>query len=73
MIGEEPEVERLVEAPGHLVRNKLVSPLGLKLRAIRERFVAQGGRLLTREELSEEIAERRGGTAGFTHEKEDVR
>lgn len=29
--------------------------------------------MLTREELSDEISERRGGTAGLTSEKEDLR
>lgn len=48
------------------------SSLGLKLRAIRNKFVAEGGQLLTREELLEEIAERRGGVFKRNHE-EDLR
>lgn len=44
-----------------LLVSKEVSDLGRRLRSIRQEFVASGGKLLTREELSDEIAERRGG------------
>ncbi|MFH0825205.1 MAG: hypothetical protein V2B18_20835 [Pseudomonadota bacterium] len=53
--------------------SKETSELGHKLRSIRREFVATGGRLLTREELSDEIAERRGGTYRITHEDENLR
>lgn len=42
-----------------LPESREVSDLERKLRSIRREFVAGGGKLLTREELSDEIAERR--------------
>jgi len=56
-----------------LLVSKEVSDLGRKLRSIRREFVASGGKLLTREELSGEIAERRGGADRIAHEKENLR
>jgi hypothetical protein len=47
-----------------------VSPLGRRLREIRRRFIEEGGKLLTSEELDREIAERRGGA--YRLEDEDV-
>ena len=38
----------------------LVSQLGARLRGIRAQYVAGGGKLLTAEQLQQEIAERRG-------------
>jgi hypothetical protein len=52
---------------------KEISDLGNKLWSIRREFVATGGRLLTREELRAEIAERRGGIYRITHEDENLR
>jgi hypothetical protein len=37
------------------------TPLGKKLWEIRQRAIAQGMKLLTEEELEQELAERRGG------------
>jgi len=37
-----------------------MSPLGKRLIEIRKKFIAEGGELLSREELEQEIAERRG-------------
>lgn len=51
-------------------RRRAVSALGLKLRAIRREFLAGGGEILSRDELSKEIAERRGGVAGTTDEED---
>lgn len=56
-----------------LLVSKEVSDLGHKLRSIRREFVDSGGKLLTREELSDEIAERRGGADRIAHQKENVR
>ena len=39
-----------------------MSELGRKLVAIRERYLAEGGTLLTREQIDAEIRERRGET-----------
>jgi hypothetical protein len=38
-----------------------MSPLGNELSQIRKKFIAEGGKLLTRKELEQEIADRRGG------------
>jgi hypothetical protein len=38
-----------------------ISPLGKRLMEIRRKFIAAGGKLLSPEELAQEIAERRGG------------
>ena len=38
----------------------VVSELGKKLRKIRERYIASGGKLLNRRELEREVAELRG-------------
>ncbi len=56
-----------------LLVSKEVSDLGRKLRSIRREFVASGGKLLSREELSDEITERRGGADRIAHEKENLR
>jgi hypothetical protein len=40
-----------------------MSPLGNRLLEIRKKFIAEGGKLLTREELEQEIAERRGNAS----------
>jgi hypothetical protein len=45
------------------IAGQVISPLGLRLRAIRKKFLDEGGRLLAREELVEEITERRGGVS----------
>ncbi len=50
-----------------------MSPLGRRLMEIRKKFIAEGGELLTPEELEREIAERRGGVYALEHEKNDVR
>ena len=39
---------------------KQVSELGRVLRKLAEEYVASGGKLLTREEIEREVAERRG-------------
>jgi hypothetical protein len=65
-----PESENM---PSDMLAGKTVSDLGIKLRAIRREFVAAGGQLLTREELRDEIAERRGGIFRTAHEEENLR
>ncbi len=48
----------------------MISPLGLRLRAIRKRFLDEGGLLLDREELVEEIAgATRGASPDMTKKK----
>ncbi|MBI4965786.1 MAG: hypothetical protein HY913_21085 [Desulfomonile tiedjei] len=42
--------------------NLEMSPLGNRLMEIRKKFIAEGGKLLTPEELEREIADRRGFT-----------
>jgi hypothetical protein len=37
-----------------------VTPLGKELRKLREKYIASGGKLLNRQELEREVAERRG-------------
>jgi hypothetical protein len=37
------------------------TPLGKRLLALREQHIANGGKLLTEDELDAEVAERRGG------------
>jgi hypothetical protein len=39
------------------------TPLGRRLKELREKFLADGGRLLTPEEIDAEIRERRGGSS----------
>lgn len=56
-----------------LLMSKEVSDLGRKLRSIRREFVASGGKLLTREELNDEITERRGGADSIAQEKKNLR
>jgi len=38
-----------------------MSPLGNQLMEIRKKYIAEGGKLLAREELEQDLAERRGG------------
>lgn len=64
-----PEEE---STPNEALGGRTASPLGLKLRAIRKEFIAGGGQLLAREELHEEIAERRGGVSRCNHEEENL-
>jgi len=47
---------------GHTSKQKpKISELGLELRKLRARYIARGGKLLSRRELEREIAELRGG------------
>jgi hypothetical protein len=55
------------------IPSRIVSPLGLKLRAIRKKFLDEGGQLLVRKALLEEIAERRGEVSGRDDEEENLR
>lgn len=48
-----------------------MSPLGRRLMEIRKKSIAEGGKLLTPEELEGEIAERRGGV--YAREYEDAK
>jgi hypothetical protein len=73
MMREYPDLPDSVRKPRGIPENSPTASIGVRLRAIRERYVAQGGRLLSKEELSKEIAERRGGAAGSTRDKEDLR
>jgi hypothetical protein len=50
-----------------------ISPLGKRLMEIRRKFIAEGGKLLSREELAQEIAERRGGVYASQCEENYVR
>jgi len=50
-----------------------MSPLGRRLMEIRKKFIAEGGKLLTREELEQEIAERRGGVYVREYEEDNLR
>jgi hypothetical protein len=50
-----------------------ISPLGKRLMEIRRKFIAEGGKLLSREELAQEIAERRGGVYASQCEENNVR
>jgi hypothetical protein len=38
-----------------------VTPLGKELRKVREKYIASGGKLLNRQELEREVADRRSG------------
>ena len=70
---EYPNLPQAVGKPSVIDDNSPASSLGSRLRAIRARYLAPGGQLLTKEEVSDEISERRGGGAGLTSEKEDLR
>jgi len=50
-----------------------ISPLGKRLMEIRRKFIAEGGKLLSPEELAQEIAERRGGVYASQCEENYVR
>ncbi len=50
-----------------------MSALGNRLMKIRKKFIAEGGKLLTREELEREIAERRGGVYARDYEEDSLR
>jgi len=73
MIREDQNLSESETMPNQLIGETTVSDLGIKLRAMRREFVARGGRLLTREELRDELAERRGGISGTAHEEKNLR
>ena len=50
-----------------------MSPLGCRLMEIRKKFIAEGGKLLTPEELEREIAERRGGVYAREYQEDNLR
>jgi len=50
-----------------------MSPLGNRLMEIRKKFIAEGGKLLTHEELEREIAERRGGVYAHEYDEDNLR
>ena len=50
-----------------------ITPLGRRLRQLRNEFIAQGGKLLNREELERELAERRGGLYLLKDEDQNIR
>ena len=50
-----------------------MSPLGKRLMEIRKKFIAEGGKLFSREELEKEIAERRGGVYASEYEENNLR
>lgn len=50
-----------------------MSPLGKRLMEIRKKFITEGGKLLSREELEQEIAERRGGVYVREYEEDNLR
>jgi hypothetical protein len=73
MMREDQNTPEEESTPNEALGSRATSSLGLKLRAIRKKFIAGGGQLLTREELLEEIAERRGGVSRRSHEEENLR
>lgn len=50
-----------------------MSALGNRLIEIRKKFIAEGGKLLRREELEREIAERRGGLYAREYQEDNLR
>ena len=58
MIHEHEETGSERSAATDAAKDFQMSPLGNRLMEIRKKFIAEGGRLLTREELEREIAER---------------
>ena len=71
MIGEHEEpTERM---SGMASSIKEITPLGRRLRQLRNEFIAQGGKLLNREELELELAERRGGLYLLKDEDQNIR
>jgi len=73
MIEGQEEVESVVLPREEAVAEQEESLLGKQLREIRNRFIAKGGKLLTREEIRREIAERRGGVYAREYEEEKRR
>lgn len=73
MIHEHEESVTDRSSLAELSRDGEMSPLGDELLQIREKFIAEGGKLLTRKELEQEMAERRGGVYASEFEKDHVR
>jgi len=73
MIHEHEEAKAGTASLDDRVEDFELSSLGKRLMEIRKKFIADGGRLLTREELEREIAERRGGVYARECEEDNVR
>ena len=73
MIREHEEAITSALAVAGRVDDFEMSPLGRRLMEIRKKFIAEGGKLLTPEELEREIAERRGGVYAREYEEDNVR
>ena len=73
MIHEHEEAGGAEVAAGDRADEFAMSPLGNRLMEIRKKFIAEGGKLLTREQLEQEIAERRGGVYGREYEEDNLR
>jgi hypothetical protein len=73
MIHEHEETVACVRAGADRVDDFEMSPLGRRLMEIRKKFIAEGGKLLTPEELEREVAERRGGVYALEYEEDHLR
>ncbi len=73
MIHEHEETIAPAPAGADSVYDFEMSPLGRRLMEIRKKFISEGGKLLTPEELEREIAERRGGVYAREYEEDNVR
>lgn len=73
MIHEHEEAITSAVAGADRVDDFEMSPLGCRLMEIRKKFIAEGGKLLTREELEREIAEQRGGVYAREYEENNLR
>jgi hypothetical protein len=73
MIREHEEPIGAEATAGDHFDNFAVSPLGKRLMEIRRKFIAEGGKLLSREELEQEISERRGGAYAKEYEENNLR
>jgi hypothetical protein len=73
MIHEHEETKAGTAATGDRVEDFELSPLGKRLVEIRKKFIAGGGKLLSRAAFEREIAERRGGAYAREYEEDNVR
>ena len=73
MIREHEEAITSALAGAGRVDDFEMSPLGRRLMEIRKKFIAEGGKLLTPDELEREIAERRGGVYAREYEEDNLR
>lgn len=52
-------IRTVVKTNGHSPKAPL-TPLGMELQKVREKYIASGGKLLNQKELEREVAERKG-------------